>query len=99
MDQERALELIFDAVDEINGQLPPERRLEKSAGTILLGDGAVLDSLSFISLLVAIEQRVGQANASPVNLLDEVAKGEDATALRTLGTVAAYVVERQGAVA
>lgn len=91
LDEEGALRLIYAAVDEINGQLPPEGRLEKSPNTILFGDAAVLDSLSFINLLVAIEDRVGRAGGPTIGLLDEVAKNGETTPLRTLGTVAAFI--------
>jgi hypothetical protein len=97
LNEERALQLIYGAVDEINGQLPPQSRLEKAPGTALFGDASVLDSLALINLLVAVEDRIGAAGGAPVGLLDEVGKGDEATPLRTLGTLATFVAEAQKA--
>jgi acyl carrier protein len=99
LDEQRALQLIYAAVDEINGQLPPQTRLEKSPGTVLFGDASTLDSLTFINLLVAIEDRVSRAGGPAIGLLDEVSKGDEATPLRTIGTVAAFVAEARKATA
>ncbi len=96
LDEERALDLIYDAVDEINGQLPADARLEKSPGTVLFGDAGVLDSLALVNLLVTIEERISRAGGPTVGLLDHVATGgetsEETMPLRTLGTVAAFIV-------
>jgi acyl carrier protein len=97
VDETQALQLIYAAVDEVNGQLPPEGRLEKSPATVLSGDASLLDSLTFVNLLVAIEDRVSRAGGASVGLLDEVGRTDDETPLRTLGTVAAFVAEAQKA--
>ena len=58
LDEDRALQLIYSAVDEVNGQLPPAARLQKHRDTVLFGDGSALDSLAFVNLLVAVEGEV-----------------------------------------
>ena len=93
LDEERALQLIYTAVDEINGQLPFKARLAKAPGTVLLGDGAVLDSLAFVNLLVAIEDKVVQSGGPSVGLLEQVGEVDNAAPLHTLGSVAAFVAE------
>ena len=42
---EKITQLIFDALDEINAQLPEEQQLEKSITTSLYGEKGKLDSL------------------------------------------------------
>jgi hypothetical protein len=92
VDEKRALELVYAAVDEINGQLPAGSRLAKQADTVLLGDGAALDSLAFVNLLVAVEGGVERAGGPPIGLLDELGKAEEESSpLRTLGALAAHV--------
>jgi hypothetical protein len=92
VDERRALELIYAAVDEVNGQLPPNARLTKGPETALLGEGAVLDSLAFVNLLVAVEGEVERAGGPPLGLLDEIGKAEEANSpLRTLGALASHV--------
>lgn len=97
-DEKHALQLIYEAVDEINGQLAPPAKLEKSPATVLLGEASTLDSLAFVNLLVAIEDRISRAGGPAIGLLDEVSR-TDETPLRTLGTVAAFVAEARKATA
>lgn len=49
------LDVIYGCIDEVNRQLPQDAKLLKSAGTVLVGEGGVLDSLGLITLLVALE--------------------------------------------
>lgn len=49
------LSLVYGAIDEVNGFLPIDQKLIKSNDTVLVGDGAGLDSLGLVTLLVAIE--------------------------------------------
>jgi hypothetical protein len=100
LDEQRALQLIYAAVDEINGQLPPGQRLQKTPETVLLGDGAALDSLAFVNLLVAVEGEVERAGGPAVGLLDEVGKADGGdTPLRTIGSMAAHVAQTAKAAA
>lgn len=48
---------LAEAVAEVNEQLPGEHQLDTDEGTVLAGEGGVLDSLGLLSFLVAIEQR------------------------------------------
>lgn len=100
LDETRALELIYAAVDEINGQLPPDGRLQKRPETVLLGDGAALDSLAFVNLLVAVEGEVERAGGPAIGLLDELGRADEAgTPLRTIGAMAAHVAQTAKAAA
>jgi D-alanine--poly(phosphoribitol) ligase subunit 2 len=99
LDEQRALQLIYAAVDEINGQLPPGQRLQKTPETVLLGDGAALDSLAFVNLLVAVEGEVERAGGPAVGLLDELGKADGDTPLRTIGSIASHVAQTARAAA
>ena len=48
-DNEKVIQAVMDAIDELNEQLPKEERLEKSVDTALFGDGGSLDSLGLVS--------------------------------------------------
>jgi hypothetical protein len=100
LEERRALELVYAAVDEINGQLPQGARLAKSPDTVLFGDGAALDSLAFVNLLVAVEGEVERAGGPPIGLLDELGRAEETgSPLRTLGALAAHVAQSAKAAA
>ena len=58
MTNERILESLFRAIDEVNQHLPQEQQVEKFADTVLVGESGNLDSLGLISLLVAVEQAI-----------------------------------------
>ena len=48
-----------------------ENQMPKSAEVIFLGPGSLLDSLSFVSLMVAIRIRIEEETGHPVNLLTQ----------------------------
>lgn len=53
--RERVAAVIYRAIDEVNSQLPPSDRLEKTRDTILFGREGGLDSLSLVNLIVSVE--------------------------------------------
>jgi acyl carrier protein len=66
----RILQAVHQAVDDLNRQLPPSRRLAKSPATVLLGDAGFLDSLGFVSLIAATQQRIEEALGARITLMD-----------------------------
>ncbi len=89
---ERALAIVYDAVDVVNRQLPASRRLRKSPDTVLVGIGGVLDSLGVVNFVLALEERAAREGAA-VTLLQEDMLGEESP-LRTVARVAQYLAER-----
>ena len=73
MQRDEAIRLVHSAIDAINQQLPPSRRLAKSPGTIIVGPFGSLDSLGIINFVMAIEERAGDLLGAPVQLLDDTA--------------------------
>jgi hypothetical protein len=71
MHPDRALQIVYDAIDVVNRQLPASRRLPKSTETIIVGPSGRLDSLGIVNLVLAIEERAGDVVGAPVRLLDE----------------------------
>ena len=56
----KVLELIYEAIDEVNLQLPPGRGMAKSPATVLFGKAAQLDSLGLVNLVDVTEQHRAQ---------------------------------------
>jgi len=52
---------VFDAVEDLNAQLPAAQRLSRTRATPLVGPGATLDSLGLINLIAALQRRVEDA--------------------------------------
>lgn len=70
MDRERALELIYRAIEIVNQQLPAAKRLARSPATVIVGAGGSLDSLGLVNFVLELEERTGEALGRPVQLLN-----------------------------
>lgn len=84
------LSAVFKAIDDVNELLGCENQLAKSLDTPLVGPDAVLDSMAFINLVAAVEERIEETLGTPVLLADKDG-GIDIHAFRTVGTLADYV--------
>ena len=88
---ENVLAAIYRAVDWINAELPPDRQLNKTPDTRLLGPQAVLDSLHLVSLLINIEREVEDSFGIAVTLADERALSMKESPFRTIESLASYI--------
>jgi hypothetical protein len=68
MDRERALTLIYGAIDAVNQQLPAARRLARDPGTVIVGAGGALDSLGIVTFALALEEESANALGRPLTL-------------------------------
>lgn len=92
VDRAAVLEAVFAAVDQANEALSSTDRIARHEDERILGDGSTLDSLGFVSLVVAVEGEVQRRfGASP--LLTE-AIGDPDIPVGTLGDLADLVLER-----
>jgi acyl carrier protein len=81
---------LFRAIDDVNELLPPESQLTKSLHTTLLGPEAVLDSMGFVNLIAAVEERIEETLGTAVCLADNA----DVETFRTIGALASYICRR-----
>lgn len=86
------LEAVFAAVDQANEALSATNRIARREDARILGDGSSLDSLGFVSLVVAVEGEV-QRRFGVAPLLTETI-GDPDIRVATLGDLADLVVER-----
>jgi len=83
---------IFRAIDEINRQLEPEKRVEKTRDTALLGGSSKLDSLGLINFIVTVEQKVEEEFGIAITLAsDEAVFQKNSKLLNSVGTLADYI--------
>lgn len=92
--RERILGLIYVSIDELNEQLEPEARLERTPEALLYGERGHLDSLRLVELLVAAEQRIEDEFGVLLTLADEHALARTTSPFRSVATLADYVAER-----
>ena len=90
-DRDKILQCIYDAVDEVNGQLPEDQTLEKSLDTVLLGESGKLESIDLVNILVATEENIEEAFDVPVSITDERAVSEKNSPFTTIGTLSDFI--------
>ena len=88
---EKVLQAVMDAIDELNCQLPKEEKLEKSKDTALFGSGGNLDSLGLISLVTALEQKIEESFGVTLTLLEDIAALENDNPFRSVKVLTDYV--------
>lgn len=81
--------LIYPTVDEFQPQV--DRPIAKEPQTPLVGPGAVLDSLLFVSFILAVEDAVEAKTGKRIALAGEKAMSMKESPFRSLATLAAYV--------
>ena len=87
MKDERIIQTIFSAIDEINQQLPKEQRLEKSNGAVLFDRLGNLDSMGLVSLVVAVEQKIEEEFGIMIVLTDEKVMSQKYSPFRNVKTL------------
>ena len=85
------LGLVYAAIDEVNAQTVDGVPVEKSPDTELLGGEHGMDSLTFVNLIVALEEQIETNLGKSVVLVDENSMSLQETPFRTVGTLAKYV--------
>ncbi len=89
---ERVIGAIFRALDEVNRLLPKRRQLEKSNDTVLFGRSGKLDSLAFVNLVVATEQKIEEEFRTMITLADGRAMSQNNSPFETIATLADYII-------
>jgi acyl carrier protein len=83
--------LVFEAVTRTNEELETEMQIEARGDEVLIGPGAKLDSLAFVSLILEIEALVDAQLGITLELVNDRALSQEHSPFRTLGTLVAYV--------
>ncbi|MBN8634940.1 MAG: acyl carrier protein [Anaerolineae bacterium] len=87
----RILNAIYAAIDELNQQLPADKRLSKTPDTVLYAKSGVLDSLGFVNLILAVEESIEDEFGLAVNIAEKVATTSEANPFRTVATLTEYI--------
>lgn len=88
-----AKEIIYPAMDEIAQTIQSDNEFNKSSETLLFGAMSALDSLAFVSFIVAVEERIFEKCGVQVSLVDEKAMSLKNSPFRTIGTLTEYIEE------
>ena len=78
------LGLVYSAIDEVNAQSADGTAIAKTPETRLLGGDRGLDSLTFVNLVVALEEQIQSGLGQAIVLVDEDSMGLQEHPFRTV---------------
>ena len=85
------LNLVYAAIDDVNALSKDGVRIQKDADAHLLGGEGGVDSLTFVNLIVAIEEKIQDSLGKTVVLINEDTMSLQTHPFRTVGTLVKYV--------
>jgi acyl carrier protein len=65
------LNIIYNAIDELNEHRASGNLIKKNGDTVLLGKNSALDSLSLINFIVSVEQKIEEKFDKEISITDE----------------------------
>ena len=89
--RDNILGLVYAAIDDVNAQSANGALLEKTPEAPLLAGKKGVDSLTFVNLVVALEEQIQTKTGNSVVLVDEDSMALNEHPFRTVGTLASYV--------
>lgn len=90
---ERILNCIYAAVDEVNLERENEPPLPKTPTTPIHGDESGLDSLSLVNLVVIVEENLEREFNTPFILSDDRALSAEPSPFESIGSLAGYLAQ------
>jgi len=91
--KDELVELIVQNIEELGDQEDVELPEKLGATTPMFGEAGFLDSMSLVSLVVAIEQSLEERYGKTISLADEKALSRQHSPYRTIETLAEYAAE------
>lgn len=85
--------IIFRAIAALNAERDPGDQIPASRETALFGVDAVLDSLSFVSLVTDVETTLNVDHGLDISLADDRAMSRAQSPYETVATLREYIVE------
>ncbi len=82
------LNVIFQAIEDVNPSLPMDRQITQTEGAILVGRDGPLDSLGLINLLVAVEHYANSRFGKTPSLFDDRIFSNSAVTLKDVQSLA-----------
>ena len=92
-ERERIEKAVFEAIDELNAQLPKGLVIEKNADAALYGKSGKLESLDFVALIVEVETKVQNEFGVDFFLSDENLLSKESSPFTTVGTLIDHLQE------
>ena len=84
-DREKIFKVVLAAAEELNATQPGSERFDPTETALLAGDGGSLSSLSIVTFILGVEERLSEALSRPVSLFDETLIAQPDGPFRTVG--------------
>lgn len=89
--KEQIKDAIFQAMQNINQQLPENKALIISLDTVLYGTKGKLDSLGLVTLILATEEEIEERFDTLISIADERAMSQVNSPFKTVATLVDYL--------
>ena len=93
MDRLAMVRIVTDALNDEIAASVDEAVGDVSEETPLLGEGAPIDSLGLVSVIVQVEEHLSSEFGISVSLVDEKAMSQKNSPFRSVGALATYAAE------
>ena len=90
---DKIINVILDQIRKYNEIADEQVDIGAGEDSILFGQGSPLDSVSFVSLMLDIEQAINEELQKDVVLVDTRAMSQKSSPFRTVGSLAHYIAE------
>ena len=94
--RETIVQIVHDAIADINTILPTNEKIALSESTILFGKGSELDSLNLVNFIVSVEEMLETRFGKPISLLTTEATSADSGALSTYASLLEFLTKQLG---
>lgn len=86
-ERERVEKAVFEAIDEMNSQLPKGVAIEKTSDAALYGKTGTLESLDFVAFIVEVEEKIQHEFGIDFVLTDEDLLSKEKSPFSTVGSL------------
>ena len=91
IEKDKVTHAVLRAIDEFNDVQPEDGRIKKTMDVILFGPAAAIDSLQFLTLILAVERSIEETFGKSITLANERAMSQKQSPFRTTGSLTDYV--------
>ncbi len=92
--QEKIMEIIADAVSDLNEELQYDTLNSVNRETPIFNGEYAIDSLSLVRLVTTLESRIANEFDKKITLADEKVMSQRNSPFKTVGTIADFIAEK-----
>lgn len=94
IDLNAALEIVCQAIENVNSFRSPDKAVAPRPDVVLVGEGGCLDSMEMITLVLTVERRILEISGRAISLLDGEDFESQLAAFHGPASLASLIVEK-----